>query len=66
MQSVWHTSWRTVLRTTLKGAAEHGDLLWRTSAPMWRHAMAAASGAFHTESQKYGDSDPIVKWSDGG
>ncbi|WP_073947266.1 trypsin-like serine peptidase [Streptomyces kebangsaanensis] len=34
-------------------------------AKLWRHALAAASGSFHTASQKYGDSDLIVRWSDG-
>ncbi|MFE3182740.1 hypothetical protein ACFXKR_17990 [Streptomyces violascens] len=32
---------------------------------LWRHAVAAASGSFHTESQKFGDSDLVVKWTDG-
>lgn len=42
-----------------KGADGLGD------AKLWRHAMSAASGTFHTESQKCGDSDLIVRWSDG-
>jgi hypothetical protein len=44
---------------TPKGADGLGD------AKLWRHAMGAASGTFHTESQKFGDSDVIVRWSDG-
>ncbi|MEH0449951.1 MULTISPECIES: serine protease [unclassified Streptomyces] len=44
---------------TPKGADGLGD------AKLWRHAMGAASGTFHTESQKFGDSDLIVRWSDG-
>ncbi|MFE1342495.1 trypsin-like serine peptidase [Streptomyces sp. NPDC058733] len=34
-------------------------------AELWRHAVGAASGTFHTESQKVGDSDMIVTWTDG-
>ncbi|MEU4878681.1 trypsin-like peptidase domain-containing protein [Streptomyces sp. NPDC021608] len=44
---------------TPKGADGMGD------AKLWRHATAATSGTFHTDSQKHGDSDLIVKWSDG-
>ncbi|MFY4722292.1 hypothetical protein [Streptomyces sp. LaBMicrA B280] len=32
---------------------------------LWTHASAAATGQFHTSSQKTGDGDLIVKWSDG-
>ncbi|WP_189956979.1 trypsin-like serine peptidase [Streptomyces alanosinicus] len=32
---------------------------------LWRNAVAAASGTFHTSSQKTKDGDLIVKWSDG-
>ncbi|MEU2951041.1 hypothetical protein [Streptomyces xanthochromogenes] len=32
---------------------------------LWRHAVGAAAGSFHTESQKYGDSDLVVRWTDG-
>ncbi|TGZ14978.1 hypothetical protein DV517_64610 [Streptomyces sp. S816] len=34
-------------------------------AGLWTHASAAATGQFHTSSQKTGDGDLIVKWSDG-
>ncbi|WP_327227296.1 hypothetical protein OG229_30045 [Streptomyces platensis] len=34
-------------------------------AGMWRHATAAATGQFHTSSQKTKDGDLVVKWSDG-
>ncbi|KAB1140062.1 hypothetical protein F7R91_37560 [Streptomyces luteolifulvus] len=44
---------------TPKGIDGMGD------AKLWRHAVAATSGTFHTDSQKFGDSDLLVKWSDG-
>ncbi|MGB8945901.1 MAG: trypsin-like peptidase domain-containing protein [Streptomyces sp.] len=34
-------------------------------AGLWRHATAAATGQFHTSSQKTQDGDLVVKWSDG-
>ncbi|MGW7312744.1 trypsin-like serine peptidase [Streptomyces sp. NPDC054865] len=35
------------------------------SAGLWKHAVGAASGTFHTSSQQNGDSDLIVRWDDG-
>ncbi|MFE0101023.1 hypothetical protein [Streptomyces sp. NPDC059009] len=35
------------------------------NAGLWTHAKAAATGQFHTSSQKTKDGDLIVKWSDG-
>ncbi|MEU8432863.1 hypothetical protein AB0F18_08085 [Streptomyces sp. NPDC029216] len=35
------------------------------TAALWRHAKGAASGTFHTASQRSGDSDLVVTWDDG-
>ncbi|KPI13687.1 hypothetical protein OV450_8306 [Actinobacteria bacterium OV450] len=35
------------------------------TAGLWKHALGAAAGTFHTSSQENGDSDLIVRWDDG-
>ncbi|MER5570350.1 hypothetical protein ABT083_29735 [Streptomyces goshikiensis] len=35
------------------------------TAGLWKHAVGAAAGTFHTSSQQNGDSDLMVRWDDG-